>query len=182
MKNSNQQIHEGIQSIIHEETKPVYDSYASEGSVEDEYQPLDSHDDNVVLNNVVQEAYEKVADAFDKTSDLPMNYALINEAEIIEKQYGFLCQLDMKYHWKDHVALYMSSCIQRFKILQRLELKQIVVVSMGCPFIFCCKNISFSTFSYLPARKKTLLEVKSFHGCIGNLPTHYQHDFNRKVE
>jgi hypothetical protein len=67
--------------------------------VEDEYQPLDSHDDNVVLNNVIQEVSEQVPNAFDKTNDLQMNYALINEAEIIEKQYGFLYQLEMQYHW-----------------------------------------------------------------------------------
>ena len=79
MTNSNQQIHEGIQSIVHEEMETVYDSYASEDNVEDEDQPLDSHDDNVVLNNVIQEAYEQVLDAFDKTSDLQMSYALIME-------------------------------------------------------------------------------------------------------
>jgi hypothetical protein len=108
MTNSNQQIHEGIQSIIHEEPEPVYDSYASEGNVEDEDQPLDSHDDNVVLNNVIQEAYEQVPDAFDKTSDLQMNYALINGAEIIEQQYGFLYQLEMQHNWQDPVVVYME--------------------------------------------------------------------------
>ena len=91
MTNSNQQIHEGIHSIVHEEPELVYDSYAYEGNVEDEDHPLNSHDDNVVLNNLIQEAYEDVLDAFDKTSDIQMSYA-----EIIEQQYGFLYHLEMQ--------------------------------------------------------------------------------------
>jgi hypothetical protein len=106
-------LHEDIESIVHEEPEPVYDSYASEGSVEDEDQPLDSHDDNVVLNNVIQEAYEQVPDAFDKTSDLQMNYALINGAEIIEQQYGFLYQLEMQHNWQDPVVVYMEFVFSR---------------------------------------------------------------------
>jgi hypothetical protein len=143
MTNSNQQIHEGIQSIVHEEPEPVYDSYASEGSVEDEDQPLDSHDDNVVLNNVIQEAYEQVPDAFDKTSDLQMNYALINEAEIIEQQYGFLYQLEMQYHWQDPVALYMEFVFPEVQNFATCGIKENCSCKYGLPIHFLLQKYQF---------------------------------------
>jgi hypothetical protein len=98
MTNYNQKIHEGIHSIFHEELEPMYDSHAYEGIMEHEDQILDSHDDNVVLKNVIQEEYEQVLDAFDKTCDLQMNYSLINGVEIIEQEYGFLYQLEMQHN------------------------------------------------------------------------------------
>ena len=45
-----------------------------------------------------------------------MNYALINGAEIIEKQCGFLYQLEMQHNWQDLVAVYMEFIFLRVQI------------------------------------------------------------------
>ena len=42
-----QLVHEDIQSIIHEQSEPMYDSYLFEGSMGQEDQLVDSHDDIV---------------------------------------------------------------------------------------------------------------------------------------
>jgi hypothetical protein len=49
VEESDQQIHEDIQSIIHEQSEPVYDNYASDGCEEYMDQFVDSHDDIVVF-------------------------------------------------------------------------------------------------------------------------------------
>jgi hypothetical protein len=49
VEESDQQIHEDIQSIIHEQSELVYDSYASDGSEEYMDQFVDSHDDIVFV-------------------------------------------------------------------------------------------------------------------------------------
>lgn len=60
---SDQQIHEDIQSIIHEQLEPVPNNYASEGNMEEEDQLVDSHDEIGVV--VVQETYELIHDDLD---------------------------------------------------------------------------------------------------------------------
>ena len=56
VEGSDQQIHEDIQLIIHEQLEPVFDSYASKGNMEEEDQLGDSHVDIVV--DVNQEAFQ----------------------------------------------------------------------------------------------------------------------------
>jgi len=72
-------LHEDIEYIIHEEPDLVYDSYVSEGSKEDEYEPLNFHDNIIVLNIVVQGTYEEIQNdpiSFDcdKKNDLQKDY------------------------------------------------------------------------------------------------------------
>jgi hypothetical protein len=100
-----QQIHEDIQSIIHEQSEPVYVNYASEGSEEYMDQFVGSHDDIVVVS--VKETYVHIQDDLD-SFDFPhsndvhdlfivkqMKYSLISEAE---EQCVLLYQLEMKHN------------------------------------------------------------------------------------
>jgi hypothetical protein len=91
-----------------------------------------------------------------------VDYRLKNTTEIAGEQFGFFHQLEFCHIIYDPVSTWIQ-CFERFKILQHLQLKQIAAISMGCPFIFYCKHLSFSTFSYLLARKMTILLVKCFH-------------------
>ena len=60
---SNQQIHEDIQSIIHEQKEPMYDSYPSNGSMKEENHLVNSQDDIVVAT--VEGTCEHIQDKFD---------------------------------------------------------------------------------------------------------------------
>ena len=45
---SNQQIHEGIHFLVHEQAEPVYDSYTSNGNMEEENHLVNSQNDIVI--------------------------------------------------------------------------------------------------------------------------------------
>ena len=101
----NQQVHEDIQSIIREQTEPMYDSYSSDGSMKEEDQLVNSQDDTIV--DTVEGTCEHIQDKFDALdfqclenirslfSIEQMNYHFISGAE---QQYDFLYHLEIQHN------------------------------------------------------------------------------------
>ena len=100
----NQQVHEDFQSIVHEQPEPVYDSYTSNASMEEENHFVNSQDDIVV--DIVEGTCENIRDKFDAFyfqclenihslfSVKKMKYHFISGAE---QQCDFLYQLEIQH-------------------------------------------------------------------------------------
>ena len=104
----------------------MYDSYPSKGSIGEEDQLSNYHDDIVV--NVVQEILEQIQDDLDAfdfqcLDDVhalflveKMKYHLISEAN---EQFGLPYHLEMQHNWEDLVTIYMDSWLsKRFIFLE----------------------------------------------------------------
>jgi hypothetical protein len=113
---SDQQIREGIQLLIYEQPELVHGNYASEGSMEEEDQPVDYHDDIVVVPEISEQNQDDFI-AFDyDNADLghtffstdQMECSLTSGTNITEEQNFFLYQLKMQHNWHDPVVVYMD--------------------------------------------------------------------------
>ena len=126
----NQQVYEDIQSIIHEQTEPMYDSYSSDGSMKEEDQLVNSQDDTIV--DTVEGTCEHIQDKFDAFdfqclenlhslfSAKQMKYHFISGAK---QQYDFLYQLEIQDNWEDLVAFCMNSGFSKGFGLLEIEIK-----------------------------------------------------------
>jgi hypothetical protein len=150
-----QQLHEDIESIVHEEPDPVYDNYVSEGSKEDEDEPLDFHDNIIVLNVVVQGTYEEIQNdpvAFDcdKTNDLQKDYG----AKISEQQFCSWHRLELCRDFHDPVAIYIESMFPQVQNVATSGMK--VECNSKYKFHITCllkKNVFLHFFIKLPKRR-----------------------------
>ena len=111
---SNQQIYEGIHFIVHEQPEPVYESYTSSGSMEEEYHLVNFQSDIVI--DTVEGTCEKIQDKFHAFDFQCMEniHSLFPAKQMkyhfgVEEQCHFLYQLEMQHNWEDPMAIYMKS-------------------------------------------------------------------------
>ena len=143
----NQQVREDFQSIVHEQPDPVYDSYTSNASMEEENHFVNSQDDIVV--DTVEGTCERIHDKFatfyfqclenlhSLFSAEQMKYHFISEAE---QQCDFLYQLEIQHSWEDPVAIYMKSRFSKGFSLLEIEIK--VEYAVQIKFVFQMINSS----------------------------------------